>query len=68
MHVFKEDFGVFSAENNEKIIPSGDQSLYASIVQVGEVVGSLSAGFIGDKSGRKGAMLAAIILAAFGTL
>jgi SP family sugar:H+ symporter-like MFS transporter len=49
-------------------INDGDQSLYASIVQVGEIFGSLSAGFVGDRFGRKGSMHFAITLVTIGTV
>ncbi|CDZ96594.1 sugar transporter [Phaffia rhodozyma] len=66
MDAFKRDYGTLV--NGEMVIKSGDQSLYASIVQVGEVVGSLSAGLIGDKIGRKGAMYVAIFWVLIGAI
>jgi MFS family permease len=51
---FKNDFGTL--QNGVRVITASNQSLFASIVQVGEVLGSLGAGFIGDRSGRKGAL------------
>ncbi|KAF9028909.1 general substrate transporter [Hymenopellis radicata] len=67
MKKFKLDFGDRQADGSYTI-SSAYQSLFASIVQVGEVIGSLSAGFIGDASGRKGAMVACIILVTFGAV
>ncbi|WWC60650.1 uncharacterized protein I303_103224 [Kwoniella dejecticola CBS 10117] len=66
--VFKKQFGEYSAKDDGYIINSSDQSLWVSIIQVGEVVGSLAAGPIGDFSGRKGGLLAAIILLALGVV
>ena len=54
MKRFKEDFGTL--QNGVKVITASNQSLFASIVQVGEIIGSLGAGFIGDRRGRKGAL------------
>ncbi len=67
MKKFKLDFGQRQADGSYTI-SSSYQSLFASIVQVGEVIGSLSAGFIGDASGRKGAMVACIILVTIGAV
>ncbi|WWC68316.1 uncharacterized protein I206_102241 [Kwoniella pini CBS 10737] len=66
--VFERQFGDYDAKSNSYSISSSDQSLWVSIIQVGEVVGSLAAGPIGDYSGRKGGMLAAIILLAIGVV
>ncbi|WVW80481.1 hypothetical protein I302_102464 [Kwoniella bestiolae CBS 10118] len=64
--VFVRQFG--DIIEGEPAISSGDQSLWVSIIQVGEVVGSLAAGPIGDYSGRKGGLLSAIILLAIGVV
>lgn len=61
------DFGTLNAKG-EYAISSADQSLLASIVQAGELVGSLAAGFIGQATGRKGAFLAASALVCLGTI
>ncbi|PBK88992.1 sugar transporter [Armillaria gallica] len=67
MTKFKLDFGTRQPDGSYTI-SSAYQSLFASIVQVGEVIGSLSAGFIGDRRGRKGAMVACVILVTFGAV
>ncbi|SJL09240.1 related to HXT1-Low-affinity hexose facilitator [Armillaria ostoyae] len=67
MNKFKLDFGTRQPDGSYTI-SSAYQSLFASIVQVGEVIGSLSAGFIGDRRGRKGAMVACVILVTFGAV
>ncbi|KAK0444228.1 uncharacterized protein EV420DRAFT_1484721 [Desarmillaria tabescens] len=67
MNKFKLDFGSRQPDGSYTI-SSAYQSLFASIVQVGEVIGSLSAGFIGDRRGRKGAMVACVILVTFGAV
>ncbi|WWD05388.1 hypothetical protein V865_003464 [Kwoniella europaea PYCC6329] len=64
--VFVRQFG--DIIDGEPAISSSDQSLWVSIIQVGEVVGSLAAGPIGDYSGRKGGLLSAIILLAIGVV
>jgi len=66
MHRFKQDFG--TVVNGQKTITAGNQSLFASIVQVGEVIGSLSAGFIGDYRGRKGALFMVVAIVTLGTV
>ncbi|QRV98553.1 Sugar (and other) transporter [Ceratobasidium sp. AG-Ba] len=66
MNRFKQDFG--AVVNGEKIITAGNQSLFASIVQVGEIIGSLSAGFIGDFRGRKGALFMVCAIVTVGTV
>ncbi|RSH91556.1 hypothetical protein EHS25_009855 [Saitozyma podzolica] len=64
--VFQRQFGEES--NGTWVISSSDQSLWVSIIQVGEVVGSLAAGPIGDYTGRKGALAAAISFVALGII
>ncbi|OCF56752.1 sugar transporter [Kwoniella mangroviensis CBS 10435] len=64
--VFVRQFG--DIIDGKPAISSSDQSLWVSIIQVGEVVGSLAAGPIGDYSGRKGGLLSAIILLAIGVV
>ncbi|ORY31590.1 sugar transporter [Naematelia encephala] len=65
--VFVKQFG-YRQSNGQYAISSSDQSLWVSIIQVGEVVGSLAAGPIGDFSGRKGGMASAITLLAIGVI
>nr|UOP56969.1 putative sugar transport protein [Thecaphora frezii] len=55
MDKFKRDYGKQNADG-VWIIPSTDQSLYASIIQAGEVIGALVAGPVGDFSGRRGGL------------
>ncbi|SNX83427.1 related to HXT1 - Low-affinity hexose facilitator [Melanopsichium pennsylvanicum] len=68
MDRFKRDFGTFDSVNNEYYIPSNDQSLYASIVQAGEVVGSLIAAPLGDYVGRRGGFFGACTLVTLGVI
>ncbi|CAO1613143.1 unnamed protein product [Parajaminaea phylloscopi] len=67
MNKFKEDYG--SAIIDGKInITSAQKSILASAVQIGEFVGSLSAAFIGDFSGRRGGFFAACFFVALGVI
>ncbi|CCO35331.1 hypothetical protein BN14_09448 [Rhizoctonia solani AG-1 IB] len=63
---FKNDFGTL--QNGVRVITASNQSLFASIVQVGEVLGSLGAGFIGDRSGRKGALFMVVVIVTLGAV
>ncbi|WWD18248.1 hypothetical protein CI109_102698 [Kwoniella shandongensis] len=65
--VFKKQFGDTDA-NGVSSISSSDQSLWVSIIQVGEVFGSLAAGPIGDWCGRKGGIAFAIVFLAIGVI
>ncbi|KAK4684798.1 MFS transporter, SP family, sugar:H+ symporter, partial [Tremellales sp. Uapishka_1] len=68
---FKRDYGYLvsgAGATATYAYTSTNQSLWTSIIQVGEVFGSLSAGFVGDKGGRKGAALVAIILVTIGVV
>ncbi|GAC96509.1 potential hexose transporter [Pseudozyma hubeiensis SY62] len=67
MDRFKRDFGVVTADGKYEI-PASDQSLYASIVQAGEVVGSLIAAPLGDYFGRRGGFFGACSLVALGVV
>lgn len=67
MDRFLRDFGVRQPDGSYQL-KSSDTSLFASIVQAGEFFGALSAGFIGDWSGRKGAVRAAIATVAVGAI
>ncbi|KAG8783848.1 hypothetical protein FRC12_019295 [Ceratobasidium sp. 428] len=66
MNRFKQDFG--TVVDGQKIITTGNQSLFASIVHVGEIISSLSAGFIGDRRGRKGALFMVVAIVILGTV
>lgn len=73
MNTFRRQFGQYSPNNDQSIaggyrISTSDESLYASIVQAGELVGSLSAAFIGDAFGRKGALRAALLTVTVGAV
>ncbi|SJX61557.1 related to HXT1-Low-affinity hexose facilitator [Sporisorium reilianum f. sp. reilianum] len=68
MDRFKRDFGVINPANGLYEIPSNDQSLYASIVQAGEVVGSLIAAPLGDYVGRRGGFFGACTLVTIGVI
>ncbi|KAL8277948.1 hypothetical protein RQP46_009580 [Phenoliferia psychrophenolica] len=67
MDTFKKDFGTLQADGTYDI-GSKYQSLFASIVQAGEFVGALAAGFIGNRNGRKGAMYVSIAIVGLGAL
>ncbi|KAK7449812.1 hypothetical protein VKT23_013288 [Stygiomarasmius scandens] len=67
MDKFDRDFGEQQADGSYTI-SSSDKSLFTSIVQAGEVVGSLFAGPIGDYLGRKGALAAACMLVTIGVI
>ena len=54
--------------NGQRQLTSGTLSLLSSIVQVGELVGSLSATVIGGVGGRRGGLVAACILICIGTI
>lgn len=61
--------GVGSSQpDGTKYLSSGSTSLLASIVQVGELVGSLSAGAIGVALGRRGTLVSACALVTLGTI
>lgn len=68
MKRFLRDFGTYHPETDSYKLPSADESLFASIVQAGEFVGSLSASFIGDYLGRKGALRTAAVIVGLGTI
>ncbi|EPQ32273.1 uncharacterized protein PFL1_00470 [Pseudozyma flocculosa PF-1] len=65
MDRFKLDYGQQNADG-VWIISSSDQSLYASIIQAGEVIGALIAGPLGDFAGRRGGLGMAGILLVIG--
>ncbi|ODN83974.1 hypothetical protein L202_00012 [Cryptococcus amylolentus CBS 6039] len=65
--VFVQQFGQLNSAG-EYELSSGNQSLWVSIIQVGEIVGSLAAGPIGDYAGRKGGIASAITLLAIGVI
>ncbi len=67
MNKFKRDFGSPNAQGVYDI-SSGDKSLYASIVQVGEIVGSLIAAPLGDYIGRRGSFFGACSLVTLGVI
>lgn len=64
---FKRDYGTLQP-NGAYDISGSQQSLLASIVQAGEFVGALTASFIGDYSGRKGAFVAACAFVTIGVI
>ncbi|PWZ00804.1 general substrate transporter [Testicularia cyperi] len=67
MDKFKLDYGTRDAEGNYDI-SSSDKSLLASIVQAGEVVGSLIAAPLGDYVGRRGGFFGACALITIGVI
>ncbi|KAI5278281.1 hypothetical protein KEM54_004721, partial [Ascosphaera aggregata] len=54
METFCEHFGVQDPEDGHWYIKSADLSVMTSMINVGELVGSLSASFLNDRFGRKG--------------
>lgn len=65
MREFLEGFGDIRI-NGEPAFSSGKTSLLASIVQVGELVGSLTAGLVGSGFGRRGTLCTACALVTVG--
>ncbi|KIY44520.1 general substrate transporter, partial [Fistulina hepatica ATCC 64428] len=71
MTQFKKDYGTCTTSSDGTVscdISSKNRSLTTSIVQAGEVVGSLFAGPIGDIGGRRAGMLAACGLVTIGVI
>lgn len=71
MDKFKQDFGndhVQADGSIERNISSSQESVLTSIVQAGEVVGSLLAGPIGDWGGRKAGFLFACAFVTVGVI
>lgn len=68
MEVYKRNVGDVVEPDGSRGFSSGSLSLLASIVQVGELFGSLSAGFIGNAYGRRGGFIFACILLTIGTV
>jgi MFS family permease len=68
MEPFKRNVGDTVDANGNPAFSSGSLSLLASIVQVGELFGSLSAGFVGDRVGRCGGFTSACILLTIGII
>lgn len=66
MREWLEHFGDEVDADGNAAISSSQLSLLSSIVQVGEFVGALSAGFIGGRFGRRGGLVAASICVSVG--
>lgn len=66
MREWLEHFGDETDANGNAAISSSQLSLLSSIVQAGEFVGALSAGFIGNRYGRRGGLLAASFFVTIG--
>lgn len=64
---FLSDFGDLQPDGSYKL-SSKYTSVFASIVQAGEFVGSLCASLLGDYLGRKGALRAAVIVVTIGCI
>jgi sugar porter (SP) family MFS transporter len=67
MRVFLQRFGD-SVTDGSPALKSGTLSLLSSIVQVGELLGSLTATIIGGVGGRRGGLLAACALVSLGAV
>jgi len=67
MDRFLRDFGTLQP-NGRYDVSSSDRSLLASIVQAGEVVGSVAAAPIGDWAGRRGVYFGACIQVVLGAV
>jgi SP family sugar:H+ symporter-like MFS transporter len=67
MRGFLERFGD-TVENGAPALKSGTLSLLASIVQVGELIGSLLATVVGGVSGRRGGLVVACALVSLGCI
>lgn len=68
MREWLEHFGDEVDANGDPAISSSQLSLLSSIVQVGEFVGALVAGFIGGRFGRRGGLIAASICVSVGAI
>ena len=68
MPEFLRGFGDIRDANGDPALSSGKTSLLASIVQVGELVGSLTAGFVGASFGRRGTLCTACALVTIGAI
>ena len=68
MRPFINGVGDVTNSDGSKAISSGQTSLLASIVQVGELVGSLSAGVLGSAAGRRGTLVVACALVSLGAI
>jgi MFS family permease len=67
MDKFKLDFGE-RLENGTYDVSATNQSLFSSIIQAGEFVGSLSAAFVGDFLGRRGSLQTAVVISSVGAI
>ena len=67
MREYLEGFGDIRI-NGQPAFSSGKTSLLASIVQVGELVGSLTAGLVGSGFGRRGTLCTACALVTIGAV
>ncbi|CAO1627116.1 unnamed protein product [Sympodiomycopsis kandeliae] len=67
MNKFQQDYGTPRPDGTVNIT-SSQKSILASAVQIGEFFGSLTAGFIGDRYGRRGGFLAACAYVTIGVL
>ncbi|KZP26508.1 general substrate transporter [Athelia psychrophila] len=67
MPAFLERFGD-TVTNGRPALKSGTLSLLSSIVQVGELLGSLTATVIGGVGGRRGGLMAACTFVSIGTI
>lgn len=68
MDEWLEHFGDTTDANGNPAISSSQLSLLSSIVQVGEFVGALVAGFVGNQFGRRGGLVAASICVSVGAI
>lgn len=68
MPTFLRAYGDTVDANGNPQLTSGTLSLLSSIVQVGELVGSLSAAIIGGYLGRRGGLVAACIFVTLGSI
>jgi MFS family permease len=67
MDKFKLDFGEPNAQGVYDVSAT-NQSLFSSIIQAGEFVGSLSAAFVGDFLGRRGSLQTAVVISSVGAI
>jgi len=68
MPLFLRNFGDATNADGTPAFTSGTLSLFSSIVQAGELVGSLCAAFIGGYFGRRGGLIAASIFVCLGSI
>lgn len=68
MKAFLEAFGSYRSSNKSWYMTSSRQSLVTSIINVGELLGAVTASYIGDKLGRKAGLYVSSVAVIIGTI